>query len=133
MNFEETKQLDAKTVKRLWELYDEVELSVVQFAELCNVHKTTIYRAVKNNELTTHISDEEGTEGATVLHPFLETNLYYIISALEKLSDEVIQFTSFNKSGKPVYFKNYLKLIDLISECRRELKKIDLEKLEAAR
>lgn len=126
MNFEEAKQLDAKTVKRLWELYDEVELSVVQFAELCNVHKTTIYRAVKNNELTTHISDE----GQSVLHPFTEMNLNYIISALEKISDEVIQFNGFNKSGKPVYCKNYLRLLDLINECRRELKKIDQEKLE---
>ena len=129
MTISEAKQLTAPEVKRLWELYDEVELTPVQFAELCGVHRTTIYRAIKSKELVAHASEEIGTEGQTVLHPFTELNLVYIISALEKFSDEVTQFTNF-KNGKPVYFKHYLKLIDLISECRRELKKIDQEKLE---
>lgn len=130
MNFEESKQLDAKTVARLWELYNETELTPMQFAELCNVHKTTIYRAIKNKELVTHASEEIGMEGQTVLHPFTEMNLYYVIQALEKFSDEIMQFTGFSKSGKPVYCKNYLKLLDLINECRRELKLIDIEKME---
>ena len=126
----QAKQITKQDIDRLWFLYNETELTPVQFAELCSVHKTTAYRAVKNNELVTHISEETGMEGQTVLHPFTETNLYYIISALEKFSDGVVQVTGLNKNGGPIYCKNYLKLLELIAECRLELKKIDLEKME---